>query len=94
MAEGRDTGEVTRRRLLGTSAAIGAAVMAPVPLRYALATSKPYKIGSVQSLSGGAASVGKTALVGLQMAVDRINKNGGVTSEEIGFPGPAIKTRA
>jgi branched-chain amino acid transport system substrate-binding protein len=75
---------LTRRRLLRWSAVGGAAaVLAPTPLRYALAASTPYKIGSTQPLSGGAASIGKTALVGLQMAVDRINKNGGILGREI-----------
>jgi branched-chain amino acid transport system substrate-binding protein len=73
----------TRRRLLGWGAAGGTAVMAPVPLRYALATSKPYKIGSIQPLSGVAASGGKTALVGVQMAVDRINASGGILGREV-----------
>ena len=58
-------------------------MLAPTPLRYALAASTPYKIGSIQPLSGGAASIGKTALVGLQMAVDRINKNGGILGREV-----------
>jgi branched-chain amino acid transport system substrate-binding protein len=75
---------VTRRRVLGWGAVGGlATVLAPVPLRFGLAASNPYKIGSVQPLSGGAASVGKTALVGLQMAVDRINKNGGILGREV-----------
>jgi branched-chain amino acid transport system substrate-binding protein len=71
---------LTRRRLIGWGAV---AVMAPVPLHYALATSAPYKIGSIQPLSGAGAPVGKTALVGLQMAVDRINKNGGILGREV-----------
>jgi len=76
--------ELTRRRLLRWGAAGGAAaILAPVPLRFGLAASTPYKIGSIQPLSGGAASVGKTALVGLQMAVDRINKNGGILEREV-----------
>jgi branched-chain amino acid transport system substrate-binding protein len=83
MAQDREGDRLTRRRVIGTTAALGAAVMAPVPLRYALATSKPYKIGSIQPLSGGAAPVGKTALVGLQMAVDRINKNGGILGRKV-----------
>src|SRR5580658_271627 len=75
---------LTRRRLLRWSAVGGAmAVLAPTPLRYALAVSTPYKIGSTQPLSGGAASIGKTALVGLQMAVDRINKSGGILGREV-----------
>jgi branched-chain amino acid transport system substrate-binding protein len=73
----------TRRRLIGWGAVGGAAVMAPIPLRYALATSAPYKIGSLQPLSGGGAPIGQTALVGLQMAVDRINKNGGILGREV-----------
>ena len=73
----------TRRRLLGWGAVAGAAVMAPVPLRYALATSKPYKIGSIQPLTGVAASGGKTALVGVQMAVERINASGGILGREV-----------
>ncbi|MGE0422338.1 MAG: ABC transporter substrate-binding protein [Reyranellaceae bacterium] len=79
---------LTRRRLVrgvaaGGTLAIGGALMAPVPLRYALAKSEPYKIGSTQPLSGGAAAVGKTALVGLQVAVARINKNGGILGREV-----------
>ncbi len=75
---------LTRRRLLRWSAVGGAAaVLAPLPLRFGLAASSPYKIGSIQPLTGGAAAVGKTALVGLQMAVDRINKNGGMLEREV-----------
>jgi branched-chain amino acid transport system substrate-binding protein len=74
---------LTRRRLIGWGAAGGAAVMAPVPLRYALATSAPYKIGTTQPLSGLAAPGGKTALVGVQMAVDRINASGGILGRKV-----------
>ena len=75
---------LTRRRLLRWSAVGGAAtVLAPMPLRFGLAASNPYKIGSIQPLTGGAASIGKTALVGLQMAVDRINKDGGILGREV-----------
>ena len=74
----------SRRRVLATgAAALGGALAAPLPLRHALAASKPYKIGSIQPLSGGAAAVGKTALVGLQVAVERINKNGGILGREV-----------
>ncbi|TMJ77677.1 MAG: hypothetical protein E6G73_03020, partial [Alphaproteobacteria bacterium] len=74
-----DKGQVTRRRVLAASGiGLGAAVLSPMPLRYALAQSKPYRIGSEQPLTGVAALGGKTALVGLQMAVDRINKAGGI----------------
>jgi branched-chain amino acid transport system substrate-binding protein len=79
----RSSAGPTRRRLLGWGAAGATAIMAPVPLRYALATSKPYKIGSIQPLSGVAAAGGKTALVGVQMAVDRINAAGGILGREV-----------
>jgi branched-chain amino acid transport system substrate-binding protein len=80
--------ELTRRRLVGRAAAggalaLGGALAAPLPLRYALAASGPYKIGTTQCLSGGAAAIGKTALVGLQVAVDRINKSGGILGREV-----------
>src|SRR5262245_12725248 len=80
-------GKVTRRRLIGWSAtgagAIGATMLVPAPWRAAFGQAKPYKIGSLQPLSGAAAAGGKTALVGLQMAADRINKSGGVNGRPI-----------
>ena len=76
--------EPTRRRLIELGVAGGAAAMlGPAPWRAAFGAAKPYKIGSIQPLSGGAASVGKTALVGLQMAVDRINKEGGILGRPV-----------
>ena len=79
-----DKGQVTRRRVLAASGiGLGAAVLSPMPLRYALAQSKPYRIGSEQPLTGVAALGGKTALVGLQMAVDRINKAGGINGRPV-----------
>ncbi|HLY45545.1 MAG TPA: ABC transporter substrate-binding protein [Stellaceae bacterium] len=75
---------MTRRRVLQLAAASGAVALgAATPLRFALAASAPYKIGSIQPLSGAAAAVGKTALVGLQMATDRINKAGGINGREV-----------
>ncbi len=81
------SGKVTRRRLLGWSAtgagALGAMMLVPAPWRSAFGQAKPYKIGTLQPLSGAAASGGKTALVGTQMAVDRINKTGGINGRPI-----------
>ena len=80
-------GKVTRRRWLGLSAgaagAIGASMLVPPPWRQAFGQAKPYKLGTLQPLSGTAAAGGKTALVGVQMAVDRINKAGGVNGRPI-----------
>jgi branched-chain amino acid transport system substrate-binding protein len=81
------SGKVTRRRWLGLSAtaagAIGATVAVPAPWRTAFGQAKPYKFGTLQPLSGTAAAGGKTALVGVQMAVDRINKAGGLNGRPI-----------
>ncbi len=69
----------TRRRLLGWGASGAVATMLlPSPWRAAFGDVKPYKIGSLQPLTGVAAAGGKTALVGIQMAVDRINQLGGI----------------
>jgi branched-chain amino acid transport system substrate-binding protein len=81
------SGKVTRRRLIGyTSAAagaLGATMLVPAPWQAAFGQAKPYKIGTEQPLSGAGAAGGKTALVGVQMAVDRINKSGGVNGRPI-----------
>ena len=55
----------------------------PSPWRAAFGDTKPYKIGSLQPLTGVAALGGKTALVGMQMAVDRINKTGGINGRPV-----------
>ena len=81
-------GRVTRRRVLrwgvaGGAAGLGATIVVPAPWHAALAEAKPYKIGTMQPLSGAAAIIGKTALVGVQMAVDRINKAGGINGRPV-----------
>jgi branched-chain amino acid transport system substrate-binding protein len=81
------SGKVTRRRLIGYGAAsagaLGATMLVPAPWRAAFGQARPYRIGSLQPLSGAAAAGGKTALVGTQMAVDRINKSGGINGRPI-----------
>jgi branched-chain amino acid transport system substrate-binding protein len=57
--------------------------VALAPWRAAFGDTKPYRIGSLQPLTGNAASGGKTALVGIQMAVDRINKLGGINGRPV-----------
>jgi len=80
-------GKVTRRRLIGygtaAAGALGATMLVPAPWQAAFGQAKPYKIGTEQPLSGAGAAGGKTALVGLQMAIDRINKSGGVNGRPI-----------
>src|SRR5215475_6508311 len=81
------SGKVTRRRLIGFGAAsagaLGATMFMPAPWSAAFGQAKPYKIGSMQPLSGTAAAGGKTALVGVQMAIDRINKMGGINGRPV-----------
>ncbi|MFL6935554.1 MAG: ABC transporter substrate-binding protein [Xanthobacteraceae bacterium] len=78
------SGKVTRRRLIGYGAgAIGATLLVPAPWRAAFGQAKPYKIGTLQPLSGAGAAGGKTALVGVQMAADRINKSGGINGRPV-----------
>jgi len=77
-------GKVTRRRLVGWGVgALGATILVPAPWRSAFGQAKLYKIGTIQPLSGAGAAGGKTALVGVQMAVDRINKSGGINGRPI-----------
>jgi branched-chain amino acid transport system substrate-binding protein len=72
-------GKLSRRKIVGWGGgAIGAMMLVPAPWQAAFGQAKSYKIGSEQPLSGPGAPGGKTAVVGLQMAVDRINKSGGV----------------
>ena len=81
------SGKTTRRRFLGlgatTAGALGATLLVPAPWHAAFGQSKPYKIGALQPLSGTAAAGGKTALIGTQMAVDRINTAGGINGRMI-----------
>ncbi|HXH83608.1 MAG TPA: ABC transporter substrate-binding protein [Candidatus Tectomicrobia bacterium] len=81
------SGKTTRRRFLGLSAAaagaLGATMLVPAPWRAAFGQARPYRIGTLQPLSGAAAAGGKTALVGTQMAVDRINKSGGINGRPV-----------
>ena len=81
------SGKTTRRKFLAltsaTAGALGATILVPAPWRDAFGQAKPYKVGVLQPLSGTGAAGGKTALVGTQMAVDRINKSGGVNGRPI-----------
>jgi branched-chain amino acid transport system substrate-binding protein len=81
------SGRTTRRRFLGWGAsaagALGATLLVPAPWRAAFGQAKPYKIGTLQPLTGSAAAGGITALVGTQMAVDRINHAGGINGRPV-----------
>jgi branched-chain amino acid transport system substrate-binding protein len=76
--------KVTRRRLVGWGAGVlGTTMLGPAPWQAAFGQAKPYKIGTIQPLSGPGAAGGKTALVGVEMAVDRINKSGGINGRPV-----------
>ena len=78
------SGKVTRRTLVGWGGGVlGAAMLVPAPWRAAFGAATPYKIGSLQPLSGAGALGGKTAVIGLQMAIDRINAAGGVNGRPL-----------
>jgi branched-chain amino acid transport system substrate-binding protein len=80
------SGKTTRRKVIGYGAAagaLGATMLVPAPWRPAFGQAKPYKIGTLQPLSGAGAAGGKTALVGVQMAADRINKSGGINGRPV-----------
>ena len=81
------SGKTTRRRFVGLSlaaaGALGASLFVPPPWRAAFGQAKPYKIGTMQPLSGASAVGGKTALVGTQLAVERINRSGGINGRPV-----------
>jgi branched-chain amino acid transport system substrate-binding protein len=78
------TGKMTRRRLVGWGGGIlGATMLVPAPWRAAFGGEKPFKVGSIQPLTGPGAAGGKTALVGLQLAADRINRMGGINGRPV-----------
>jgi branched-chain amino acid transport system substrate-binding protein len=82
-------GMVTRRRFISLGAAVtaagalGATLMVPPPWRRALGAEKAIKIGGIQPLTGPGAGGGLMAKVGQEVAVDRINKMGGVNGRPI-----------
>src|ERR1700719_3212552 len=77
-------GKVTRRTLVGWGGgAIGAMMLVPAPWRAAFRAAQPVHVGSEHRLSGAGAAGGKTAVVGLQMAADRINNSGGINGRPV-----------
>jgi branched-chain amino acid transport system substrate-binding protein len=69
------------RRSLTAGLAMGAAM--PALVRHALGQSAPIKIGMVLPVTGPAADSGKYALTGARIALDRVNKAGGVLSRQV-----------
>ena len=69
------------RRSVTTGLAVGVAM--PALLRRALGQSAPIRIGMVLPVTGPAADSGKYALTGAKIALDRVNKAGGVLSRQV-----------
>jgi branched-chain amino acid transport system substrate-binding protein len=81
------SGKVARRRFLGlgvaAAGALGASMLVPAPWRQAFGAARPYKIGSLQPLTGAGAIAGRSALIGLEVAMHRINASGGINGRPI-----------
>jgi branched-chain amino acid transport system substrate-binding protein len=60
-----------------------AASLAPAILRHARADDATIKIGMVLPVTGAAADSGKYALTGAKIALDRVNKAGGVLGKQV-----------
>src|SRR3954463_10591772 len=71
---------ITRR---GFSVALAAGVAMPAVLRNALGQSNTLKIGMILPVTGPGADSGKYSLTGAKIALDRVNKAGGVLSRQV-----------
>jgi branched-chain amino acid transport system substrate-binding protein len=69
------------RRSVTAGLAIGVAM--PAILRRARGESTPLRIGMVLPVTGPAADSGKYALAGAKIALDRVNKAGGILSRQV-----------
>src|SRR5580700_8149921 len=70
----------TRRSV---TAGLGFSLAMPAILRRARGQSAPLRIGMVLPVTGPAADSGKYALTGAKIALDRINKAGGILSRQV-----------
>jgi branched-chain amino acid transport system substrate-binding protein len=80
------SGKIHRRRFLGLGAAagaIGASMLVPPAWRDAFGQTRPYKVGTLQPLTGAAALGGRMALIGSELAVRRINASGGINGRPV-----------
>jgi branched-chain amino acid transport system substrate-binding protein len=70
----------TRRQI---TAGLAAGIAMPAILRSAHAQAATIKIGMVLPVTGPAADSGKYALTGAKLALDRVNKAGGVLGKQL-----------
>jgi branched-chain amino acid transport system substrate-binding protein len=73
---------INRRKLLGSTAALGAASVTGV-FSPAIAQNKPVRIGILAPRSGIAAGPGENGIRATQWAVERYNKQGGIAGRKI-----------
>ncbi|MBV8848364.1 MAG: ABC transporter substrate-binding protein [Methylobacteriaceae bacterium] len=71
---------ITRR---GFSAALGAGIAMPAVWRSASAQGATIKIGMVLPVTGPAADSGRYALIGAKLAIEQVNKAGGILGKQI-----------
>jgi ABC-type branched-subunit amino acid transport system substrate-binding protein len=82
---------VSRRQILRSGAAAAAALaVGPFVARRALGADE-IKIGALCELSGPASTIGSQQALGIQFAVDEINKSGGVIGKGPGVNGRPLK---
>ena len=82
---------LSRRHLLKSGVAAGAAVaVGPFVIRAAFGAEE-IKIGALCELSGPASTIGSQQALGIQFAVDEINKSGGVVGKGPGVGGRPLK---
>src|SRR5215470_4965305 len=75
--------QLSRRALLTSLAATGAAATAPGVFAPAVAQAKPCRIGILAPRSGIAASAGESGLRATQWAVEKFNAAGGIAGRRI-----------
>ena len=72
-----------RAARLGALALACALAVSAAPQRFALAAGEPYLVGAVVSESGPGSTLGRPEADSMQMAVDEINKAGGVNGHQL-----------
>ncbi|MDR3521887.1 MAG: ABC transporter substrate-binding protein [Acidocella sp.] len=91
-------GQIGRRGLMKTGAALGAASLLYPPAPSWGASETPIKIGMIDSMTGNFAVLGQSAIKGAQFAAAELNKKGGILSrpvqvlveDDAGSPGTGV----
>ncbi|HUJ26187.1 MAG TPA: ABC transporter substrate-binding protein, partial [Myxococcales bacterium] len=82
MSDSKPLGSIGRRDILRGAAALGATQLAG-PFIIAQRGEAPIKIGLNDPLTGTYAELGKNEQIGAQLAVDEINKKGGILGRQV-----------